>query len=453
MNYDDFILEKSQIGQNSGFAPRFIPDKLFDFQKHLLEWSVKKGRAGVFANCGLGKSPMQLAWAQNMVEHTNKPGLILTPLAVGPQTVREGEKFGIECHQSRDGTIKGKITVTNYQQLHKFNAADFEWCVCDESSCLKDFDAETTAQVTEFMRNMKYRSMWTATAAPNDYIELGTHSEALGGLGFRDMLSKFFKKDEKALSRSHEYRSGTFRFRGHAKRDFWRWVCSWARACRMPSDLGFSDDGFILPPLTVVEHLVKSSFIPKGDLLPKTATGLKEQRQERRQTIQQRCETVAKLVSDTPGQSLSWCHLNDEGDLLAELIPNSKQICGDQSDEEKEEILSSWLRGEFENLVSKPKIIGFGINAQNCAHQTFFPSHSFEQWYQAIRRSWRFGQKNTVKIDVISSEGESGVLKNLKRKADAADEMFKTLVALMRDELSIERIEHKRQKITLPNWL
>jgi len=463
MNYEEFIVGKSQIGNNSGFKPKFLPDFLFDFQKSLVDWSIKKGRAAVFADCGLGKTLMQLVWSQNIVEHTNKPGLILTPLSVGAQTVREGKKFGIDCKQSRDGTIQSKITITNYQQLHKFNPADFEWCACDESSILKNFNGEIKAQITEFIRRMKYRSLWTATAAPNDYIELGTSSEALGELGYMDMLARFFKNAQNSLHPSIYRHAGMnfeklnesakWRFRGHAEKDFWRWVCSWARACRKPSDLGFSDDGYILPKLNIREHIIKCRTKNPDFLFEMPAVGLKEQRHERRRTVQERCEMAAQISLSKKSPIMLWGALNDECDLMEELIPNSRQISGNQSDEEKEETLLAWLNGEFDAIISKATIIGFGINAQHCHRQTYFPSHSFEQWYQCIRRCWRFGQNNPVEVDVISSEGESNVLSNMSRKAAAAEKMFEHLVSLINNELKIERKTKNETKLKKPSWL
>jgi hypothetical protein len=278
MSYDQFLDLKRHFGGNSGFDPVFEPSFLFPFQRELVGWATRKGRSAIFADCGLGKTAMQLVWAQNVVEKTNKPVLILTPLAVAKQTVREAEKFGLDCVQSRDGNAVSKVTVTNYQQLQKFNPTDFAGCVCDESSILKNFDGAIRAQITDFMRKMPYRLLCTATAAPNDYIELGTSSEAIGDLGFMDMLNRFFKKAEATVSRSDEYRSGVYRFRGHAKRDFWRWVCSWARAVRKPSDLGFSDEGYVLPQLVTTEHVVSSRAKNPEYLFDMPAVGLSEQR-------------------------------------------------------------------------------------------------------------------------------------------------------------------------------
>lgn len=417
MNYTDYLSRKSQLGTFDGFDPIWMPDFLFPFQRTVVEWSIRKGKAALFEDCGLGKTPQQLVWAENVARRTNKPVLILTPLSVGAQTVREGAKFGIECAQSRDGSLPKKITVTNYQNLHKYDWQQFSGVVCDESGILKNFDGAIKAQITDFMRKLPFRLLCTATAAPNDYIELGTHSEALGDLGFMDMLNRFFKKAETTTSRSDEFRSGVYRFRGHAQHDFWRWVCSWARAVRQPSDLGFPNDKYILPLLNTIEHVVKAVTARDDFLFDMPAITLEEQRHERRRTITERCELAASLVTARQGASISWCHLNDEGDLLERLIPNCAQISGSDEDDKKEEIVEAFLSGQVQNLVTKSVIVGFGMNFQHCAHQTHFPSHSFEQYYQAVRRSWRFGQDKPVHIDIVASEGERGVLSNLNRKA------------------------------------
>jgi hypothetical protein len=453
MSYDAFIEGKKQMGGEFGFAPTFMPEFLFPFQQSLVDWSLRKGRAAVFADCGLGKTPMQLVWAQNVVEKTNKPVLVLTPLSVGSQTVREGEKFGIACAQSRDGTIAGKITVTNYQQLHKFDWKEFGGVVCDESSILKNFDGAIKAQITDFMRKLPYRLLCTATAAPNDYIELGTSSEALGHLGFTDMVSRFFKKSEQTMSRSEEFRAGLYRFRGHGERDFWRWICSWARAVRKPSDIGFSDEGYKLPELRTVEHIIKARAGNPDFLFDMPAVGLSEQRAERRRTIQDRCEMAAQLINGTGKPAVAWCHLNDEGNLLEKLISGSVQVDGSDSDEAKEEAFDAFSQGQIRVLVTKSAIAAYGMNWQHCNHSTFFPSHSFEQWYQSIRRFWRFGQKKPVHIDIISSEGERGVLANMQRKSEQADKMFAKLVDLIGNELRIEKINNRKTKEIIPSWL
>lgn len=454
--YKAFLANKTQLSGRFGFKPTFLPDCAFDFQKALIEWAVEKGRSAIFADCGLGKTLIQLAWAQNVVEKTNGRVLIITPLAVGHQTVREGEKFGISAARSPDGAFPltgEKIIVTNYERLHYFNPNDFEGVVCDESSILKNFDGATRAAITEFMRTRKYRLLCTATAAPNDYIELGTSSEAIGELGFSDMISRFFKKEGSTTSRSDEHRAGVWRFRGHAERDFWRWICSWARAIHKPSDMGFDDGKFELPPLETRQHVVTCETPHEEFLFTLPANGLAEQRSERRRTINERCELAANIHNGSTESSIAWCHLNSEGDLLAKLIPDSEQVSGDDSDERKEEVFTAFQDGKIRVLVSKATIAGFGLNFQHCARQTMFPSHSFEQYYQSIRRSWRFGQKKKVVIDIISSEGEASVLANLQRKADAAEKMFAQIVELMGRELNISTVNLHTKKQKVPAWL
>ena len=453
-DYGEFLRQKSQGGADSGFAPVWMPDFLFDFQRELVEWAVRKGRAAIFADCGLGKTPMGLTWASNVARKTGKPVLYLTPLAVASQTVREAEKFGIEARQSKDGAHDGHIIVTNYERLHYFSSSDFGGVVCDESSVLKSFAGERRGEITAFMRQVPYRLLQTATAAPNDYIELGTSSEALGYMGHMDMLNRFFKND---LNNSAQGRMRgeviKWRLKGHAETPFWRWVCSWARAIRRPSDLGFNDDGFLLPPLHEVEHLVEANSLAAGMLFALPAVGLKEQREERRRTVQERCQTVADLVNHTGQPALVWCHLNEEGDVLQSLIPDAVQVAGSDSDDRKEDRLEAFADGRARVLITKPKIGAWGLNYQHCNHVTFFPSHSFEQYYQAVRRCWRFGQKRAVKVDIVTTEGERGVMRNLQRKSDQADAMFSRLVAEMNNALAIERANNMNSQVEVPSWL
>jgi len=453
-DYDEFLDRKTQAGADSGFEPLWIPDFLFDFQRAMVEWSVRKGRAAIFADCGLGKTPMGLTWASNVARKTSRPVLYLTPLAVTAQTVREAEKFGIEAITSREGSSKGHIIVVNYERLHYFDPADFSGVVCDESSILKSYDGRRRAEITTFMRKMPYRLLQTATAAPNDYIELGTSSEALGYMGHMDMLNRFFKND---LNNSAQGRFAgeviKWRLKGHAEIPFWRWVCSWARALRRPSDLGFDDKAFVLPPLKEVEHLVETNQLADGMLFALPAIGLKEQREERRRSIEERCQMVADIVNKTKQPALVWCHLNEEGNTLEKMIPDAVQVSGSDSDEKKEDRLMAFADSKVRVLVTKPKIGAWGLNLQNCNHITFFPSHSFEQYYQSVRRCWRFGQKRPVRVDVITTEGERGVMKNLQRKATQADEMFSRLVAEMNQALAIQRANNMTKRMELPSWL
>lgn len=456
LDYQAFLERKSQIGGNSGFEPLLMPDFLFDFQRALVDWAIRKGRAAIFADCGLGKTPMQLVWAENVRRQTNKPVLILTPLAVSAQTVREADKFGIDCQQSRDGEVMPNITVTNYERLHYFSADDFGGVVCDESSILKNFDGVRRKSVTEFMKKMRYRLLCTATAAPNDFIELGTSSEALGELGHMDMLARFFKNDDKSLflhgTKYGDMTQKSWRFKAHAEEGFWRWVCSWARACRKPSDLGFDDTRFVLPELITREHEVKARSLPDGFLFDVGSRTLLEQREEQRRTVQERCESAAALAKHS-SPVIAWCHLNREAELLREMIPDSCEVSGADSDEAKEEAFQGFISGEFRVLITKPKIGCLGLNFQHCAHQTFFPSHSFEQWYQAVRRSWRFGQKKKVRVDIVTTEGAEGVLANLKRKTESAEKMFGRLVQLMTRFQTIQRTGYGDLNTEIPEWL
>jgi hypothetical protein len=418
-----------------------------------VEWTVRLGRAAIFADCGLGKTPIQLVWAQNIIEHTNKPVLIVAPLAVSSQTMREASKFGLSAVRSQDGKVSGRaeIVVTNYERLEHFDPSHFAGAVCDESSILKNFDGVTKATVTEFMRNLPFRLLCTATAAPNDYIELGTSSEALGQLGYMDMLSMFFKNDEGSIH-PLSYAS-KWRFKPHAAGSFWRWLCSWARAARKPSDLGFADDRFVLPPLEERVTITKTSRPFDGKLFVTPASNLHEQREERRATIRERCETAARLNAAHHRPYLSWCHLNDEGAMLKALCPDAVEVSGADEDEAKIEKFEAFSLGQVRGLITKPKIGGFGLNWQHCADMTTFPSHSYEQYYQGIRRCWRYGQTRPVTVDVISTEGESDVLGSLRRKSAAADRMFAEMIAAMHDAISLTSESLPTATAPLPTWL
>jgi hypothetical protein len=453
MKYSEFIASKNQAGADSGFDPLWLHPVMFDFQSAMAEYAIKKGRAALLEDCGMGKTLQFLVWAQNVVMKTNKNVLVVSPLAVTLQILREAEKFGIEVKRSIDGKTPCKITVTNYERLHFFDWKDFGGVVCDESSRIKSDDAATRVQVTGFLRKIPYRLLTTATAAPNDYIELGTSSEALGYLGFMDMLNKFFKNDQNNSAMRRMYgEAPKWRFRGHAEEPFWRWVCSWARALRKPSDLGFDDGKFVLPPLTENEHIVEAKSLAPGMLFNLPARDLREQREERKRTIKERCEKIASLV-DTDKPALVWCHLNEEGDLLQKLIPGSVQVSGKDKDEAKEEKLMGFADRQFRVLVTKPKIGAWGMNFQHCAHVVEFPSHSYEQKYQGIRRCWRFGQEREVVVDTVLTEGERKVLDNVKRKALSADVMFTRLVENMNKSMGITVIDRSVNEMEVPEWV
>ncbi len=452
-NYAEFLDSKTHSGNEYGFDTIWMPDAIFDFQEALLDWALKKGRSAIFADCGLGKTLIELTWAENVVRKTNGRVLNLTPLAVSHQAVTEAEKFGITAHRSHHGELYDGIVVANYERLHHFDPKDFVGIVCDESSILKSFDGKIRAAVTAFTRKLPYRLLATATAAPNDYIELGTSSEALGELGHMDMLNRFFKNDQNNSATGRVYGEQVkWRFKGHAEIQFWKWVTSWARAIRRPSDLGFDDGRFILPALNEREHMIEAKTKAEGMLFALPAVGLKEQREERRRTIQERCEKLASLV-DHKKPALIWCHLNDEGDLLEELIADAVQISGKDSDDEKEEKLLAFTSGEAKKLVTKPKIGAWGLNFQHCAHVAAFPSHSYEQYYQGVRRCWRFGQKNEVDVDIVLTEGEENVIKNMRRKAEQADKMFSHLVEEMNHSITIGRSDKFTKTEEMPKWL
>lgn len=453
MEYSQFLNRKSQIERNSGFDPIWIPDDMFDFQKYLTEWTIRKGRAANFADCGLGKTYMQLVTAENVVRHTNGNVLIVTPLAVSSQTVSEGEKFGIEVKQSRDGKAHRGITVTNYEKLHLFDRDDFVCLIPDESGILKNFDSSTKNMVVEFSKKMKYRYLFTATAAPNDYIELGNSSETLGYLGFIDMLSMFFKKNDKTSSRKDEFRTNTWRFKGHSEKDFWRWVCSWARAIRKPSDYGFDDGPMTLPALNMIDHRVESKSRPDGFLFDMPAKDLPERRAENNRTIVERCEKAAEIANSHNEQVVLWCHLNKEGSTLRNMVDGAVEVNGSQKDELKEERLKAFADGEIRALVTKPKIAGFGMNFQNCNRMVYFPDDSYEKLYQSSRRAWRFGQKRDVTIDLIYTRGLESVLNNLKEKSKRADRMFEQIVKMMKNEMKINRENLYTEKMEAPSWL
>lgn len=456
--YAEFLRSKSQLGGEHGFAPLWVPDFLKPFQGHLAEWNCRKGRAGTFADCGLGKTVMQLVVGENVVRKTNRPYLIAAPLAVAAQTVREADKFGIDAVQSRDGKYKAgaRIVVTNYERLKYFDPADFAGMGCDESGGLKNFAGRRRKDVTEFLRTLPYRHLWSATQAPNDYVELGTASEAVGDLGHQDMLARFFKHDDDTIflhgTKHGDLSQNKWRFKPHAETPFWRWVCSWARACRRPSDLGFDDAGYDLPDLVLREHEVEARTPRAGLLYDVPARTLDEQREEQRRTVRERCERVAELVA-AHDQSLVWCHLNEEGDLLTKLIPGAVQVKGSDRDEVKEERLLAFAAGQIKRLVTKTTIAGFGLNFQGCAHQTYFPSHSFEQYYQGVRRCWRFGQTRPVCVDIVTTPGSAVVLANWRRKAAAADRLFTMLVRNMTDALAIGAGRYGDRQTEVPKWL
>lgn len=456
MEYAEFIASKAKWTTETGFQCGTLLPGMYDFQKYLTEWSCRVGRSAILADCGLGKTVMQLAFADQCVRRENKSALILTPLAVGLQTVDEAHKFGLEAYRVRDGMCDHgtAIYVTNYEQLHKFDQSQFCCVVCDESSCIKDFKSERKDTVVEFMRRMPYRLLCTATAAPNDYHELGTSSEALGYLGYRDMITKFFKQADKGYKRFNAGCYATkYRFRGHAEQPFWSWVCSWARSMRKPEDAGFDGTDFILPELIQNEYVIAAATARPGQLFAKAAECLEEERAERRHTIRERCEKAVALATAKDGPAVVWCELNDEGNLLEHLLPECVQVKGSMSDDEREEALIAFTRGQIKRMVCKPKIGAWGLNWQHCNNVVSLPSHSFEQMYQAVRRCYRFGQKKPVTVSLVVSEGEQGILDNLKRKQQQSENMFQSIVAHMNDAMHLVSRDYFPEKEVLPSWL
>lgn len=416
-DYKAFLEAKTERFLGVGFEPPGLNRNLMPFQKDIVHWACMKGRAAIFSDCGTGKSIMQLAWADAVAEHTDGDVLILAPLSVSQQTVQEAGKFGIEAAYSRNGKPAGRITVANFEMMEHFTPSDFSAVVLDESSILKASDGKTRSGIIEAFRETEYRLACTATPAPNDFMELGNHSEFLGIMKQTEMLSKFFFHDGGDTQ--------AWTLKGHAEDEFWKWVCSWAVMLRKPSDIGHKDDGFILPPLRTYQHSISvaTSAVSEdlfGDVL--IASTLNDQRDARRESMDARVAKCAELVNGNSDAWLIWCDLNAEGDALEKALDGAVQVSGADSLDSKVEKIQMFLDGRARVLVTKPKVAGMGLNLQHCHKEAFVGvSHSFESMYQAIRRCWRFGQRHHVDVHLICSEREGPVLENLMRKeADAA---------------------------------
>lgn len=416
MTYQEFLARKAVSARPSGLTEfGELSPVLFPFQRTVTERAIRAGRYAMFLDTGLGKTLCQLEWALRM------PGevLILAPPAVAPQSVREGkDKLGMDVHHSKDGSVRGKVTITNYERMHYFDLNRFSAVVLDESSILKSFTGKTRNLLVDSFRNTPYRLACTATPSPNDHTELGNHAEFLGVMTTGQMQARWFVNDTGE--------TGTWRLKGHAQADFWRWVATWAACVSKPSDAGGDDTPFILPPVTSSMHVVETQSRP--DIDSGSLFGFKEMSAtniyaDKRATLRERVEKSAELAS-TNEPTIVWCESNDESKALHDAIPNSVEVRGSDDPDEKEEKLDAFSRGDVLKIITKPSIAGFGLNWQHCAHVIFASlSFSYESFYQAIRRSWRFGQKRPVHVDVVIAESEQGVWRTVREKMKAHDEM------------------------------
>lgn len=454
MNYKEFLESKRHSIGNLGIEPKFIPESMFDYQKYVTEYAIKKGRAAIFLDTGLGKTIIELTIAKNFVEATNKPVLIITPLAVAFQFINEARKFGIDdIEYCKDGKYTKKIVVCNYERLDKFTSTDFDCVILDESSILKNFEGAIKNFVTSFLKKVKYRYLFTATPSPNDFIELGTSSEALGYLGYTDMLTRFFTNNEDTVSPMN---IGTeWILKGHAKENFFKWVSGWSISMRKPSDLGYSDERHKLPELIVNHHPVKNeqNLIVGGQiqLFNQIAKSLPEVREENKMTIQNRCEMAVQL-SNHYETSVYWCNLNAEGDTIEDMDDDAFQIKGSMDLDKKEDLLVNFFQGKIKKLITKPKMTAFGLNWQHCNHTVYFPTFSYEQYYQSIRRFWRFGQQRPVTVDLVYSDGQKRVLDSLLAKTEKANELFNKLNSSLHQSFDVKSKDFNKN-VTFPTWL
>jgi len=453
MDYQAFIDNKSFVHIDAGFDDEpYLPDSIFDFQADCVRWALRRGRAALFLDTGLGKTLVQLTWAYNVMEYTDKPVLVVAPLCVAQQTIREGKKFGIDAEYIREPKFtNARIHVTNYEMLKNFDPSKYSGIVLDESSILKGMTGSMRKQITEFSSTIPYRLSCTATPSPNDFMELGTQSEFLGVMSQVEMLAMFFIHDGSDTSK--------WRLKGHGKSRFWEWLSTWSIVLRHPSDLGYDAEGYDLPPIEYQEHIVETEAT--DDLFVSVATGLQERNQARRETVDQRVAKAAEIANSFNEPVLVWCNLNDEGDKLESLIDGSVNVFGSMKPEQKEKHLIDFTDTNLIKLISKPKIAGYGMNWQHCSKVVFVGlSDSWESYYQAIRRCWRFGQTKPVQVHIVSSDREGAVLDNIKRKEWQNKEMGEQMARLMRDFTvsEIKGIQPEKtdylpnQPIQLPNF-
>lgn len=432
--YESLLRRKLAAHQSSGIVQDVqLTDGLFSHQTALTNWALKRGRAAIFADTGLGKTRMELAWAEQVRKYTNQPVMILAPLAVAAQTALEGQSIGVRvnvCREAKD--IDEGINITNYDRLHKFDTSIFGGVVLDESSIIKHHDARTFSILTEAFRNTPFKLPATATPAPNDWTELGTHAEFLGVCTRAEMLAEFFTHDGGDTS--------VWRLKGHARTAFWRWVCAWGALIRRPSDLGFDDSAYAIPDLMLHEHTVETEMATNGMLFAMEAQSLSERRHARKVSLEDRVRECAKRVNGEDKEPwIVWCDLNDESKALVSEIKGAVEITGSDDADEKEARLQAFAAGKIRVLVSKPSICGWGLNWQHCARMAFVGvTDSYEAYYQAVRRCWRFGQKRPVHVHIFASKAEGSVVANLKRKEREAMQMADSLSAETHDAVMSE---------------
>lgn len=435
MEYSEFLKKKLITTMPSGFDVDAddLPPNLYPYQRDLVKWACKRGKAALFTMTGTGKTAMQVSWANHVVKKTDGCVLILAPLAVSKQTVREAAKFGINVHPCRSAAhIEKGINIANYEMLHHFNPADFDGIVLDESSIIKSYDGKMRKSILDFARNIPYRLACTATPSPNDYMELGNHSEFLGVMSYTEMLSTFFVHDGGDTSK--------WRLKGHAEESFWRWLASWGVFLTKPADLGYSNDGFDLPALHTHQHVVHSEA-QEGALFAFEARGLAERRGARKESLDRRVEKAVEIVNQSRKPFFVWCGLNSESTMLKQLIPGSVEVTGSDSDEHKEKSMLDFAAGKIDVLISKPSICGFGMNFQVCADTAFVGlSDSFESLFQSTKRFHRHGQTHEVNRHLIISEAEGSVLANVQRK----EREFETMIMNMVEHTRMMNLENIR---------
>lgn len=432
MDYESFVAGKRRAEVATGHQPGPLNEHLFDFQHAIVSWAVRRGRAAVFADTGLGKTLMQLSWADEVATHTGGMVLILAPLAVSEQTIEQGATFGIEVRRVPNGGTPDApgVWITNYERMEPIDFGSLHGLVLDESSILKAHDGKTRQRIIDAAQGIPYRLSCTATPSPNDFEELGNQCEFLGVMTRTEMLATYFVNDTGD--------TGTWRLKGWGQSRFWEWMGTWSVVLRNPSDIGFDGSKYILPEPKYIEHVVESE--QTCDLFAKPAQTLAERRKAQRDSIEARCRAMAALVNSEPDEPwLIWCHLNDEAALLQELIPGSVNVQGSDKPEDKAARMMDFSHGKLRVLISKPKICGFGMNWQHCARMGFVGlDDSFEKFYQAVRRCYRFGQKRHVHVHMITAETEGQILLNLKRKEAQHHEMSENMIEHMKDIMNNE---------------